>query len=148
MPHPVPLLTSIEQTKHHDDDRREYLLQLGVIGSDQRLAAVVEVDADDVPQIVHVADDGGLAIPKRVRDKLIHHFFELYRYELSDGNVFDEGLPDITRLIEDLFLPQEAIVLLNELRRQVKPNLNVDARDCTTMIPLSNPARMGWHYAR
>ena len=148
MPNAIPLLTSIERTKHHDDDRREYLLQLGVIGSNQRLAAVIEVSADDVPQILHVGDNGGFAIPTRVRDKLIHHFFELYRFSLEDTTVFDEGLADVTRLIEDLFLPQEAIVLLNEFRKQLDPNLTVDARDCTTMVPLSNPARMGWHHAR
>ncbi len=123
---PVPLHIKIEELAHHDDDRLEHELRVGVVGVDQPLTVTIESDFYELPRIVDYQSLGGIDLPNRLGDALVFACFESVRFQMSDTPFGELTLPDATRWVEIQFVTADAEIVLAELRRHVTPGLYVD----------------------
>lgn len=133
------MLTVIEHLKHHDDDRMEHLIRIGVIGVREPLTVGIESDFYEWPRIKEIQTDGGINLPARLLNLFIFKCFDQLWPALDGLDIAEWVLPDATPWVKSQFPADEAEILLTELRRHVTPGLVGDPARCTSMIPVILP---------
>src|SRR5438132_3849590 len=117
VPLPVPLHMKIERLAHHDDDRLEHEVRIGVVGVEEPLTVVIESDFYAWPRIMDYQTYGGIDLPLKLLNYFVFRCYELLLTTMGDTEIGEETMPDATRWIEVQFLTFEAETILAELRR-------------------------------
>ena len=125
------MLISIEHLKHHDDDRMEHLIRIGI-----------ESDFYELPRLLMVSD-GGIDLPMHIRNLLIFKSFDLTKGDLDGSDIAQRPIYDATPWIETQFLAAETEILLAELRSHVTPGLTINWAHCSAFLKIPYPFERG-----
>lgn len=136
----IPLLMSLELLKHHDDDRMQHQLRVGVVGVERPITADIESDFYKNPR---VTDSWGAAldVSASLEDAFVVACFDMLHPTMDGPAIGEIYLPDATDWIERVFPAADAQVLLAALSRQVTPGLVQPGDRYTSMIPYHPPVK-------
>ncbi|HEX8339991.1 MAG TPA: hypothetical protein VF624_03695 [Tepidisphaeraceae bacterium] len=137
---PLPFLIVLEHLAHHDDDRMEHLLRVGVVGTPEPpLTAEIESDFYEWPRVKRIVASGGIALPPRLMNLFLFKCFGALWPDLDGTDIVQWPLYDATQWIQTQFLSEEANVLMTELRRHLTPGLTIDWNQCSAFLRLPCP---------
>ena len=136
----LPLLIVLEHLAHHDDDRMEHLLRVGVVGMPEPpLTAEIESDVYEWPRVKRIVAFGGVELPLRLMNLFLFKCFGALWPDLDGTDIAQWPLYDATHWIQTQFLGEEADILLTELRRHVTPGLSIHWNHCSAFPNLRYP---------
>lgn len=140
----IPLLMVLELLKHHDDDRMEHQLRVGVVGVKEPITAEIESDFFANPRVTDISGHG-LDVPGQLENDFVLKCFGLLWPDPwgCGTEVRELFLHDASSWIKAQFLTADAEVLETELRRQVTPDLVKGGNRYTSMVPVRLAAEGG-----
>jgi hypothetical protein len=144
----LPLLLAVEHVAHHDDDRQEYLLRIGVIGADYPLTADIESQSFGPARVANIESHAGIDLTQDLEEAFILKCFDLVSPSLEDTDIGHLPIANATDWINASFPLNEAKLILAELKKQVKLDLDFDPMRASAFMPMGAPERRGWHYVR
>ena len=126
--------------KHHNDDRMEHQLRVGVVGAKEPLTAKIESNFYRNPRVQN-SWGGGLNLPGPLENAFLLKCFGHLAVNPVDAHIREVFTPDATHWINTSFDPADAHALLMELRRHVTPGLVREGDRYTSMIPIHPPIK-------